>query len=257
MRFCTVTSAVSAGFWIAGCFDRSSHFVEGLPLSAAMFLAPAVGAWSVRRSAPAGPLAQRRPVRSAVLSIGAWALPMPAVMAASYALMRLRDDDLPADLGLTVGSALGLLALFVVSGTCEEVGWSRFLTPALLSRSTALRVGVTIGALWAALHVIPYLQGGRSWDWVAWQCAFTIVFRVLIVVVLDARRRTWWDAVALHASCNLAWAGFPTGGSHYDPRYPTVLVVVLCGALLVLRKRTRGVSAARPTRRQRDQTAAP
>jgi membrane protease YdiL (CAAX protease family) len=58
-----------------------------------------------------------------------------------------RDDKL-ARLLLGLASA-------VVTGICEELGWTGFVTPRLLPRYSVLATGLMIGVLWGIWHIVP------------------------------------------------------------------------------------------------------
>lgn len=50
--------------------------------------------------------------------------------------------------------ALGLVSA-VVTGICEELGWTGFVTPRLRQRYTVLAVGLIVGVLWGVWHIVP------------------------------------------------------------------------------------------------------
>ena len=49
---------------------------------------------------------------------------------------------------------LGLVSA-VVTGICEELGWTGFVTPRLRQRYTVLATGLIIGVLWGIWHLVP------------------------------------------------------------------------------------------------------
>ena len=225
-RFCLVTTAVSASFWVIGATAQAELVVDGLPLSAGMFVAPAIAVWTT--GAPGGIPPPVRGTRwPSVVSWTLWASLMPAVLACSYALTRMAEAHVPVEVGATPASVIALCLVFTISSACEEVGWSRFLTPALLTRASVLPAGIGIGIMWAVLHVVPYLQADRAWSWIAWQSLFTLAFRVLIVAAVADGRRGWSVAVVLHASYDVAWALTPVDGSSYDPRFAAALTAIV------------------------------
>jgi membrane protease YdiL (CAAX protease family) len=243
VRFLIATASLSSLFWLAGALIEGEWLVAGLPFSAGMFVAPALAVLITRApTQPArsvgGPVSQRAVPLTRYVT---WTALMPTLLAGSYALAELSGGDLPGT--STSARHLALLcAAFTASSVCEELGWTRFLTTSLLRKMSAIRAGVGIGAVWAALHVIPYLQAGRAWDWVAWQCVFTIAFRVLIVTAVASTGLRWGIAVTMHASYDVAWALYPIGGSHYDP----ALVALLTGAVAAV-LRHRGLRAGQAT----------
>jgi uncharacterized protein len=96
------------------------------------------------------------------------------------------------------------------------------------------------GALWAALQSVPYAQAGNPASWVAGQCLFTVVFRLVLVLAYDMSGRSLGVVVVLHATYNVAWGLFPTMGSHYSPAYTGALTAVVAVALAVGRLLTPG-----------------
>lgn len=230
LRFCAVTTAVSAVFWVVGSQVKAELLVPGLPLSAGMFIAPAIGAWCagapLRRS-------DDRPSRTrwqAVWPWVAWIGLMPAVLATSFLTMRTFGLTVPSRMSISLDALAILTLVFLLTSACEEAGWTRFLTATLTAHWSLPTTGLAVGAIWATLHVIPYVQAGRSWSWVGWQCAFTVAFRLIIVSAVADLDGSWFAAVALHAAYDVSWALFPVDGSHYDPRIvtPIALAVALC-----------------------------
>lgn len=49
---------------------------------------------------------------------------------------------------------LGLVSA-VVTGICEELGWTGFVTPRLRQRYSILATGLIIGVLWGIWHIVP------------------------------------------------------------------------------------------------------
>jgi len=107
--------------------------------------------------------------------------------------------------------------VFLVSATLENAGWSAFALPRMALLATPLVTGVLIGAFWALWHVVAYVQGGHSASWIAGQCVFTVVLRVLLVQLSVRSGNLMWPAVVAHASYNVAWAASPGAGTAYDP----------------------------------------
>jgi hypothetical protein len=230
LRFCAVTTAVSAMFWVLGSLADTELLVPGLPLSAGMFIAPTIGAWSAgappRRSDDRPPLTGFQAVWLWVACVAL----MPAVLVTSFLTMRIFGLTVPSQMSVSFDALAILTLVFLLTSACEEAGWTRFLTATLTARWSLLTTGLAVGAMWAALHVIPYVQAGRSWSWVAWQCAFTVAFRLIIVSAVAVLDGSWLAAVALHAAYDVTWALFPVDGSHYDPRFvaPVALGVAIC-----------------------------
>jgi membrane protease YdiL (CAAX protease family) len=71
------------------------------------------------------------------------------------------------------GLAIGLMA-----GGFEEIGWTGFATPRLLARRGVLKAGVTLGVIWALWHMLADFAGNISTLGAAWPLVF-ILFWIL------------------------------------------------------------------------------
>jgi len=93
-----------------------------------------------------------------------------------------------------------IMGLFsaVVTGICEELGWTGFVTPRLRQRYSVLATGLIIGVLWGLWHIVPM----AIWPSVAYSAPLSpavyiavrtlaflvgglVAFRVLMVWVYD------------------------------------------------------------------------
>jgi hypothetical protein len=235
-RFVVATLATSSLFWILGQMGEASILLPGLPLSALMFVAPAIGALVAL-----GPAATLRRVRAAgaagrLSRIGgslAWAPLMPAVVLLTYPLQAWAGRPLPPFSADPV-DVLVLVLAFTVSAILEEVGWTSVLTVRLLRQWRPAWVGLAVGTLWTLVHTVPYVQAGNPASWVVWQCLFSIVFRVALVFAFVLTRGSFSVVVVLHATYNVAWGLYPTQGSHYDPLFATGAIAIAAAVLAAL-----------------------
>jgi uncharacterized protein len=100
-----------------------------------------------------------------------------------------------------IGLVIGLLA-----GVIEELGWTGFATPRLLSRWSPLRAGIALGLTWATWHALADYAGnidalGAQWlpyFLVYWVVTLT-AYRVLMTFVY-AHTRSLLVAMLMHAS---------------------------------------------------------
>ncbi|BDH58858.1 type II CAAX prenyl endopeptidase Rce1 family protein [Tsukamurella sp. PLM1] len=147
-RFWVALAITSLPFYAWGAVSDAAVGPAGLPVSALMFVCPAIAAMvacgGVRE--PLTALA-RRP--TALPLLGALVIPPAAIATAS--------DGLP--LGPELGTSA---ALYLVAAAFEEIGWSVVLAPVLLRRHSPVSTGLLIGVAWALWHVIPYVQAGYS-----------------------------------------------------------------------------------------------
>ncbi len=233
--FFALVLALSLPFWLVGpVFDRLLHIPLQLPVSALMAVVPGLAAVIlVARAGGAQGLriwwvgmARRPPARwvaaavvlEAAVVLGAWVVPQ-------------RMGLTPPGLEPTpAAAALVLAPVFLVSAFTEEVGWQGFAAPRLTPRLGALGAALLIGAVWGLWHVAPFLQAGRSAEWIAWQVAHSLALR-LVLFQLWARSGSIWPAVPAHAAYNLCVFLLPGYGAAYDPAATTLTTAAAAAVL--------------------------
>lgn len=227
---------LSLPFWIIGAMQEAwlpKSITINLPISALMFLGPGIAAsiliyreqhWAgVRRLWKRGITYRiNKPI---------WYLPaiflMPLLMLIEYGVLRRIGIALPS-FQFPVLALPIFLAIFLLSGICEEVGWSGYVTDPLQQRWGALAAGVIIGAIWGIWHSIPYLQADNAPSWVFWQVMSTIGNRVLTIWLYNNTAKSIFTASVFHAMYNISFLVlFPIYGSYYNPFITTILDAVL------------------------------
>lgn len=216
--FFLLVFGLSVPFWLAG-WRWDFEFVPGLPVSALGFVCPLLAALilACRGGGLGGAGTLLRPAVDVPLrrQVG-WLLPamllFPVLLISSSAVAPSGSVSTGA-----VVAALPMAIAFLVAAAAEELGWSAYATHPMRVRLGALGAGLVIGGVWAAWHVVPYLQAGRAWSWIAWQVAFTIAARVILVWLYSAAGRSMVAATLAHASINVA-VFLVAPVSTYDPR---------------------------------------
>jgi membrane protease YdiL (CAAX protease family) len=99
-----------------------------------------------------------------------------------------------------------LLAIGLVAGSFEEIGWTGFATPRLLERHGLGRAGLTLGLLWAFWHLLVDLRYNAGAMGPLWPVEFVVVYlatltpyRMLMTWVF-ARTESLFAAIVMHAS---------------------------------------------------------
>lgn len=111
-----------------------------------------------------------------------------------------------------------IMGLFsaVVTGICEELGWTGFVTPRLRQRYSVLATGLIIGVLWGLWHIVPM----AIWPSVAYSAPLSpavyiavrtlsflvgglVAFRVLMVWVYD-RTQSLLVLIIMHTGLTAA-----------------------------------------------------
>jgi uncharacterized protein len=239
-RFVALVLAGSAAFWALGPLIGAATRWTGadLPGSALMFLCPGLSAIVLVRRAgdDVGEFVRQLrgwPDRAHL----AWYLPMvlllPLELLGSYVIMQRLGLALPRHAHVRWAALPGLSVIYLVAAAGEELGWSAYATAPLQRRHGALTAALILGAIWAALHVIPYFQAGHDAAWVMWQCVFTIGLRIVLVWLYNNTRGCVTAPIVCHASYNVAWSLFPNSGSFYNPAITAAVMTIVAAAVVV------------------------
>lgn len=213
------------------------RLLPGVPLSGLAFVCPAIAALVLRHREGGGAAVRallRRSFDGRRVRVAAWYVPTlllyPAVVTASYVLLRLTGAELP-DARFAPAPALLLAAGLFAAALCEELGWSGYATEPLRERWGNLGAGLVLGGYWAVWHWVPLLQVGRPVAWIAWWSLHTVAARVIMVWLFGRTGGSVFAMTLFHMSVNLAWQLFPVNGSHFD--MPLVASLTAAVALIV------------------------
>ena len=214
----------------------------GLPVSAAMIIAPALMAtvmtWREQGRRAAAELWRRVGDIGRAKSLW-WTLMaflfMPAAMLISYALMRLLGFPLPAILTVVFSQAPIMFAAFFFGAILEEVGWTGYATEPLQEQHGVFAAGLMIGTVWALWHIVPWwIMPGHSIAWVVGQALATVAMRLVMGWIYAYGGRSLFLATVFHAMINTSFVLFPNNGSHYDPSVVAAVVIVMAVLVAVI-----------------------
>jgi membrane protease YdiL (CAAX protease family) len=99
-----------------------------------------------------------------------------------------------------------LLAVGIVAGSFEEIGWTGFATPRLLARQRPFIAGLSLGLVWALWHVLVDLRQNFSAQGIAWLLEFFVLYIAaltayrLLMTWVYAHTQSLLLAVLMHAS---------------------------------------------------------
>jgi uncharacterized protein len=155
-----------------------------------------------------------------------------------------------------IGLVIGLLA-----GAAEELGWTGFATPRLLSRWSPLRAGVTLGLVWATWHAFADFTGNSAamgGQWLPYFFVYWIVtltaYRVLMTFVY-AHTRSLLVAMFMHASYT-GWQFALSPGTSGDQssilQALLAMAFVAIAAVVAVRERSRALASERVATPQRE-----
>jgi len=99
------------------------------------------------------------------------------------------------------------LAVGLIAGVFEEIGWTGFATPRLLNKYNTLKAGFILGILWALWHILADFSGNFSnmgtTGWILWFTIYWILgltaYRILMTWVYT-KTRSVLVAQLMHAS---------------------------------------------------------
>ncbi len=150
-----------------------------------------------------------------------WYLPalllQPLIYFLSYLTMRLAGLPLPNPISIPLLLAPAFFLMFFIGDAGEELGWSGAAIDPLQNRWGAFKASLILGVVWAAWHVIPFIQTGNPPMWIVWKSLSVVAIRVLIVWVYNNTGRSVFAAILIHDMTNVSEFLFPNYGSHYDP----------------------------------------
>jgi hypothetical protein len=252
-RFFALVFALSLPFWLAGAVaDRwlPAGLALNLPFAALMFVCPALAASILvyRESGWAGvkPLLTRAFDHERI-KVKVWYLPifllMPAIVVLSYGLRQITGAALPP-LQVPDYTLLVAFALFFLAAAGEELGWQGYAFEPLRETWGMLGAGVILGVVWAAWHLVPYLQAGNTAGWIVWQCVFTVLARVMIVWLYANTGQSVLGAIVFHAMINVSTVALPAFGLSYDPFTASLISAVVVGVIVGVWCSGRGEKAA-------------
>ena len=164
----------------------------------------------------------RRGLRAFAQRLGRWRIGarwyatvafVPAVLLVVLALLsRISSSFVP---GLITNASPAITVMFAIvagvgAGLFEEIGWTGFATPRLLSRFGWVRAGATLGIVWALWHALADYWGGASYGrlWAPHMLEWIVALTAFRILMTWAYRHTGslLLAMLLHAASTGAQA---------------------------------------------------
>ena len=224
---------LSIPFWVLGAFfDLTKYIPIQLPISALMFLCPMLAA--IILTSKNGTKGDLKLLLNRIWDFDKiknkwWLLVaillIPSLMFLSYLMVLFFHSHLPKP-EIKLSTTLIFAFIFFIGSVGEEVGWTGFITDHIQQRFGALKASLLIGTIWAVWHIIPYIQTHRNATWILWQCIGTIALRIIMVWLYNNSNRSLFAVIVCHTSINVSVNLFPINGSHYDPFYFGILLIL-------------------------------
>jgi len=233
LAFFGLTFLLTAPLWAFGAAVEL-QVLPGLPVAAVAVICPAVAAITItgRRAGWAGGHALLRRAIDGRRVPMLWWVPIllicPVVAVLAFLALRLGGSGVPSP-DISIAATLALLALFLVSGLSEELGWSGFALDPLQARLGPLGAALAVGGVWAVWHYPVLVQAHHPWAWIAWWTLGTVV----MVWLYNGAKGSVFAVAAFHAVSNLCWQLFPVQGSWFSPRLHALLLSVVAVFLIV------------------------
>ena len=236
--FFALVFALSVPLWVIGAVT-GLLLPLGLPFGALMAFNPLIAAALLlyRREGATGVKALLRqsvdPSHITIRWLGIAILLMPIVLGLEYGFLRISGAAVLSP-DFSASGVIFLLVAFFVAAIGEEAGWQGYAAILLQKRHTALAASVILGLVWAILHIVPFLQMGRSPPWIWWQCLTMLPLRIIIVWFCNNTGRSVLISVIFHTMLNLSQFLFPIHGSHYDPFLAFMILAPVAGMVVFL-----------------------
>lgn len=229
---------LTAPFWVLGALVNED-LLPGLPIAALAVVCPTMAA-ALLSIHEGGRVKVLELLGRGVDFCGVrrWVIPTilinPVLFGLAFILARKLGAEVPNPV-FSALSALTLFGLFLPAALLEELGWSGYALDRLQERLGAVSAALSLGVFWALWHIPALLQVGRSLEWIAWWCLWTVSVRVIMVWLYNWSGASVMAVALYHATSNLCWQIYPVNGSHFDPRLSGLIALALAVSLVAQR----------------------
>ncbi len=239
--FFVIVVLLSVPFYALGLTRERLPIATFLPMNALMAFVPMIAALVlVSREngvAGAGALLGRafdfRRIKGAGWALAALLI-MPIVFALAYGVLRIEGRALPEVQLFPLIEIVGFGLMFFVGAIGEELGWQGYAYTRLKVGKSALATALIIGAVWGLWHVVPFIEMGRSVDWIVWQCLGAVAMRIIIVWLFENAGHSVFVAVLFHTMINSPWGVFTAFEPCFDPLVMFVILALVAGIVVAL-----------------------
>jgi len=166
-----------------------------------------------------------------------WYLPilllMPAIMVVQHSLANPARVVAPGPPS-PAWMVLVLSLVFFIAALGEELGWQGYAADLLLDRWNALTASIVLGTVWAAWHIVPFLQLGTRPAEIVWHGLAMVVTRILIMWLYTNAGKSVFAAAMYHTMYNVSTLVLPGYGLRYDPAVVCVLAAGIAALVTFL-----------------------
>jgi membrane protease YdiL (CAAX protease family) len=243
LSFWGLVFLISTGFWLLGALTATSVPKEAttdLPISSLMIFSPITAALILvfRQDGSAGvkQLLQKAFDKNGIKK-KIWYLPifllMPAIMIlVNEILVGIQVPDLNHQYSPIM--ILVTCSVFFIAAIFEEVGWQGYAFEPMQARWNALTASLILGTLWAIWHLVPFIQMGKSTDWIIWQSLNMVATRVIIVWIYNNNAKSILSAILYHAMYNVSTLLLQNFGLFFEPMWTALPLISIASIVTVL-----------------------
>ena len=150
-----------------------------------------------------------------------------------------------------------LFGIGLLAGTFEEIGWTGFATPRLLTRKSLTVAGLTLGLTWALWHLLVDFRYNAAAMGSIWPLEFVITYLLtltpyrLLLMWVYHRTQSLMLAINMHASFTgsllVLVPVVPASHSFY---WQAIFAIVLWGLVALALRKDKASNAGRRARRK-------
>lgn len=157
---------------------------------------------------------------------------VPVMSLVSYGIGLLTGQSVSGAVP-SIEEMLLIVGVFWVGAIFEELGWTAFATKPLQKRHGIFIAGLLLGIVWAAWHVVPFIQMGRAADWIVFHGLTIVGNRIIMGYVFAHTNQTTSPALFYHAALNFMPEFMPGKYASYNPMVFAILVWLVVGLLYI------------------------
>jgi len=234
---------ISAGFWLLGALTATSLPKEAstdLPISSLMIVSPITAALILvfRQDGLAGVRQLlKRSIDKTGIKNKIWYLPILLLMPATMILVnkfvvgiQVPDSDRRYSLIMMLVTCF----LFLIAAILEEVGWQGYAFEPMQARWNALTASLILGTIWALWHLVPFIQMGKSTDWIIWQSLNMVATRIIIVWIYNNNTKSIFSAILYHAMYNVSTLLLQNFGLFFEPMWTAIPLIGIASIVTFL-----------------------
>lgn len=230
---------LSIPFWIAGYFasDFTQNNPMKLPISALMTFCPMISAIILLRL-------NKNNITDFLKLIfdfkkinnKTWFIPiillMPAIATISYVAANNYNIDFYNGHFPFISLVIFFFVYFI-GAIGEELGWSGYATEPLQTKFGAFKASLILGLVWAVWHIVPYIEMGKTFNWILLQCIGTVLLRVVMIWIFNNTNKSVFAMILFHTMINLSPYLLAIDNVNINPFILTISLLVCIAVILI------------------------